>query len=476
MIRVTASDMVRITGAQLACGVAQGEICGVTIDSRDIAPGALFVAFKGERTDGNDYAAAAIRSGAGGVAMTRDPDEEVRALAEQHGVPVVLIDDAEAFIQSLAAWWRDQLDAIVVGVTGSSGKTTTRTMCAAVLSKKYRTHQNEANYNNLIGVPLTVLSCPRDAQALVVEMGMDHAGEIATLAGIVRPHVGLITNVGVAHIGMLGSRENIARAKGELIEKLPATDAGDEVPSFVLLWGEDDFTDWLDANVATPCGVRVVRYGAQDGDAARADGVTVDGEGCASAHLTLPSGAACDVHLAIPGTHNVRNALAAAALGDALGVDVADIAQALEGVAPIKMHQQVLQAPGGYTVIDDSYNANPDSMRLAIDVLCSLPGERHLACVGDMGELGEKEELLHAIVGAYAAATGVDVLVCVGELSRATAEAARLMGMAPERVIETPDAQAATPVVRDLVRRDDVLLVKASRSTGLDAVVEGVMG
>ena len=243
----------------------------------------------------------------------------------------------------------------------------------------------------------------------------------------------------------------------------------------MLLWGEDDFTGWIADEVAAPRGVDVVRYGTQDADAARATNVTVDEAGCASADFTLPSGATCHVRLAIPGIHNVRNALVAATLGDGLGIPAADIVAALEGVAPLKMHQQVLQAPGGYTVIDDSYNANPDSMRLALDVLCSLPGKRHVACVGDMGELGEREGLLHAIIGAYAAAKRVDALVCVGELSRETAEAARLMGMEPARVFEVASAADAIPVLSGLICPGDVALVKASRSTGLDAVVAGVM-
>lgn len=476
MVRITASETAHVTGARFVCGPAERELRGVTIDSRAVGEGCLFVALPGERVDGNDFVAAAIEGGAGGVAMTRDPDPSTVALAQRRGAALFRIEDGERFLQDLAAWWRDQLDALVVGLTGSSGKTTTRTMCAAVLATRYKTHQNEANYNNLIGAPMTILSCPADAEALVVEMGMDHAGEIATLAHIARPQLGLITNVGVAHIGILGSRQAIAQAKAELVGELPPTDPDARVPSKLFLWGEDDFTGWIAEEAAAPRGVEVVRYGTEEADAARATNVSVDEAGCASADFALPSGVTCHVHLAIPGVHNVRNALAAAALGDALGIPVADIARALEGVAPLKMHQQVLQAPGGLTLIDDSYNANPDSMRLALDVLCSLPGGRHVACVGDMGELGEEEDLLHAIIGAYVAAKPIDALVCVGELSRHTAEAARLMGMDPDSVFEVDDAASAIPVLKSLVGAGDVALVKASRSTGLDAVVAGVMG
>ncbi|MBS5450988.1 MAG: UDP-N-acetylmuramoyl-tripeptide--D-alanyl-D-alanine ligase [Coriobacteriia bacterium] len=475
MVRVTVRQIVEATEARLVCGPETREVLGVAIDSREVGEGGLFVALPGERVDGNDYVCAAIEAGVGAVAMTRDPDTAMVAQASGAGVALLRIEDGERFLQDLAAWWRDQLDALVVGVTGSSGKTTTRTMVAAVLATRYKTHQNEANYNNLIGVPLTILSCPADAEALVVEMGMDHPGEIATLAAVARPRIGLITNVGVAHIGILGSRQAIAAAKAELVEALPPTDREAAVPSRVLLWGEDDFTGWIADEVAGPRGVDVVRYGTSQGDDARATNISMDEAGCASADFALPSGATCHVHLAIPGSHNVRNALVAAALGDGLGIPADAIAAALEGVAPLKMHQQVLQAPAGYTVIDDSYNANPDSMRLALDVLCTLPGNRRVACVGDMGELGEREGLLHAVIGAYAAAKPIDDLVCVGALSHETAEAARLMGMDPAHVFEVADAAAAVPVLAGLLAPGDVALVKASRSTGLDAVVAGVM-
>ena len=230
MVRVTTHEIVEATGAVLVCGPEDRAICGVTIDSREVGEGGLFVAFAGERVDGNDYVAAAIEAGAGAVAMTRDPQAQTVALAQKAGAALLRIEDGERFLQDLASWWRTQLGALVVGLTGSSGKTTTRTMCAAVLATRFKTHQNEANYNNLIGVPLTILSCPADAEALVVEMGMDHAGEIATLAKVARPQIGLITNVGVAHIGIVGSRQAIAAAKAELVEALPATDEAARVP------------------------------------------------------------------------------------------------------------------------------------------------------------------------------------------------------------------------------------------------------
>lgn len=475
MVRVTAQQMVCVTGAALVAGPQDREVEGVSIDSRTVDAGGLFVAFSGQVVDGNDYAASAIEAGAGAVAMTRVPDEGLCALAESKGACILKIEDGERFLAKLASWWRDQLSCVVVGVTGSSGKTTTKEMTAAVLSAKFATHATRGNKNNLIGAPLTVLSCPRDAEALVVEMGMNNLQEIEAIAAVARPHIGIVTNVGVAHIGILGSRENIARAKGELVEALPPTDPSDPYPSCAVLCGEDDYTPWIETNAANPHGVRVVHFGTAPTDDARCLSFELDEAGCAHGSAVLPSGAELDFSLAVPGAHNVKNALAAAAVGDMLGVSAPAMAQALSEVRLMAMHQQVLKAPGGYTVIDDSYNANTDSTRLAVDVLCALPAERRIACLGDMGELGAQEEVLHAVVGAYVAAKPVDVLVAVGPLSRSMASAAQLMGMGEDRVIEVDDAAAASSVLREILRPGDAVLVKASRSTGLDAVVRAVM-
>ncbi len=474
MLRVTPQEVVQATGAHLVCGPADRAIEGVAVDSRKVPAGGLFVAFPGERVDGNDYAAAALEAGAAAVAMTREPDEALVARAEALGAALLSVDDAEEFLLDLAAWWRAGLSCVVVGVTGSSGKTTTKEMVAAVLGAKYRTHATAGNLNSLIGAPLTVLACPRDAEALVVEMGMNAPGEIARIAAMARPHVAVVTNVGMAHIGLLGSRLNIARAKGELVEALVETGGQKRWPVCAVLWGEDDFTGWMREQIAEPRCIRTLTFGTAASDDARCTAFSFDGEGCASGTATLPSGAACDLALALPGEHSLLDALAAAAVGDVLGVPADGIAAALAAVRPMKMHQQIVQAPGGFTVIDDSYNANTDSMRRAVDVLCALPAERRIACLGDMGELGDTAEVMHAVVGAYVAAKPVDVLVAVGPLSRAMADAARLMGMGEDGVVTVDDADAAGAVLRDILRPGDAVLVKASRSTALDRTVEAV--
>lgn len=450
---------------------------GVAIDSRKVTPGCLFVAIVGERVDGNDYATRAIEAGAAAVLMSRQPTPDELDCARVHGAALLLADSGERALQGLASWWRSKLHCVVVGVTGSSGKTTTKEMCARVLAAKFKTHATEGNLNSTLGAPLTVLSCPLDAQALVVEMGMSAPGEIAAIAAVARPHIGIVTNVGTAHIGLLGSRLNIARAKSELVEalaKAPRDEAVGVEPR-AFLWGEDDYTAWICANVAGPAGVAVQTFGTQAGDDASCCDAELDELGCAHGTATLPSGARMRLDLALPGVHNVADALAAAALGDALGVPAQDISRALGDLELEGNRQQVLRLGAGVTLVNDCYNANADSMRRAVDVLCSLKAARRIACLGDMGELGGDSGLIHAAVGGYAAGRGVDVLVAVGELSRNTAQAALLMGMSENDVVEVADAQGAAAVLKELVREGDAVLVKASHSTGLETTVEAVI-
>ena len=459
----------------IECPGQPRRVVGVAIDSRKVEDGCLFVALVGERVDGNDYVGRALEAGAAAVIMTREPTEAEFARARACNAALLLAASGEKALQDLASWWRDKLHCVVVGVTGSSGKTTTKEMCARVLATKFKTHATAGNFNSTLGAPLTVLSCPLDAEALVVEMGMNAMHEIEAIAAVARPHIGIITNVGTAHIGILGSRLNIARAKSELVSAL-GQQAGNslDVEPCVLLWGQDDYTPWIASNVAAPAGVRTLTFGTSEADDASCANVELDEVGCAHGTATLPSGVSMQLDLGLPGVHNVSDALAAAAMGDLLGIAAEQISQALAGLRLEGNRQQVVRCAAGITLINDCYNANADSMRRALDVLCSLKATRRIACLGDMGELGEDSEVIHAAVGGYAAGKGVDVLVAVGPLSRSMAQAALLMGMSENNVVEVADAAGAANVLKELACEGDALLVKASHSTGLEKTVEAV--
>ena len=459
----------------IECPGQPRRVVGVAIDSRKVEDGCLFVALVGERVDGNDYVGRALEAGAAAVIMTREPTEAEFARARACNAALLLAASGEKALQDLASWWRDKLHCVVVGVTGSSGKTTTKEMCARVLATKFKTHATAGNLNSTLGAPLTVLSCPLDAEALVVEMGMNAMHEIEAIAAVARPHIGIITNVGTAHIGILGSRLNIARAKSELVAAL-GQQAGNslDVEPCVLLWGQDDYTPWIASSVAAPAGVRTLTFGTSEADDASCANVELDELGCAHGTATLPSGASMQLDLGLPGVHNVSDALAAAAMGDLLGIAAEQISQALAGLRLEGNRQQVVRCAAGITLINDCYNANADSMRRALDVLCSLKATRRIACLGDMGELGEDSEVIHAAVGGYAAGKGVDVLVAVGPLSRSMAQAALLMGMSENNVVEVADAAGAANVLKELACEGDALLVKASHSTGLEKTVEAV--
>ena len=476
MFHAPAGQVAQIACARIIDCPDQGrDVVGVAIDSRKVTPGCAFICLVGERVDGNDYVRRAIEAGAAAVLMTREPSEAELAYARANKAAVFMAPSGERALESLAAWWRAQLGCVVVGVTGSSGKTTTKEMCARVLAAKYKTFATEGNLNSTLGGPLTVLACPEDAEALVVEMGMSGMHEIEAIARVARPHIGIITNVGTAHIGLLGSRLNIARAKSELVSALAnQEDNSLGVEPCALLWGQDDYTPWISSNVAKPAGVRTLTFGTSASDDASCTDAELDALGCAHGTATLPSGAQMSLDLGLPGAHNVTDALAAAAMGDLLGVPPQAISEALAGLRLEGNRQQVVQCSAGVTVINDCYNANADSMRRAVDVLCSLKASRRIACLGDMGELGGDSQAIHAAVGGYVAGKGVNVLVAVGPLSQAMAHAALLMGMSENDVVEVADAAAAANVLKELAREGDAVLIKASHSTGLEKTVEAV--
>jgi UDP-N-acetylmuramoyl-tripeptide--D-alanyl-D-alanine ligase len=358
-------------------------------------------------------------------------------------------------------------DLVVVGITGSAGKTGTKDLTAAALAPKYALHASPGSYNNEAGVPLTLLAAPRGTEALVLEMGARAHGDIAALCAVAAPTVGVITNIGLAHAGPLGGREGVARAKGELLEALDASGTA-------VLDARDPATPGLAARTTA----RVLRVatgdavGGVDADV-RATDVVLDGDLRARFTLSSPWGSA-DVALAVRGAHNVVNASLAATVALAHGVAIDDVAAALATVEPAQWRMEVDRTPDGVVVLDDAYNANPSSMAAALEALARVEvAGRHVAVLGEMRELGELSPSEHATLGELVGATAVDVLVAVGPETTPMAERARAAGVA---VTEVPDAAAALETVAEFVHRGDAVLVKGSRAVGLELVATQLRG
>lgn len=477
MIEIAVKYLEKVTGAKPWTGNAERICRGCVIDSRKVGPDSIFVAFPGERVDGNDYARAAIDAGAAAVVLTREPSRDLLRAADERECAVFTCEDPTEFLLLLAQGYRARMRCTVVGVTGSIGKTTTKDVLAALLSTGYRVHVTRGNYNNLIGMPLTILDAPRDTEVLVLEMGMDGFGQIERLSRCAQPTYAVITKIGTSHIGLLGSRENIARAKAEIVSGMPPSSENFEGHHAALvLNGEDDYTPFIIENFARPAGVDVVLCGTSEDDDVSARGIELGEDGCPSFDLTFEDGAQIRTRLSVTGAQSVVNALFAIAVARRLGIPQHAVEEVLGSIEITGRRTEVRRSACGARIIDDSYNAAPESMAAALDLLRSLPadGDR-IAVLGEMGELGDEGARLHELTGAYAAASHPDLLVCVGgENARRMAQAARLMGMAEDAVRVLPDTAAVISRLAGALGAADLVLVKGSRFVGLDRFVEEV--
>ena len=466
MLTMSVERLVDVTAGTLLQGDAKTMVNGLAIDSRDVQPGAAFVAFTGAVVDGHDFAGAALAAGARALVVTKDSEELRHAVtsSRRHDVAVVLVDDATAAVQALASAHRDRLLCPVVGVTGSMGKTTTKDFLRSVLGTRMNVVATEGNRNNELGVPLTIMDAGADTGVLVVEMAMRGSGQIEALASIVRPTCGLVTNVGVSHVEILGSECAIADAKAELVEVIPAQGR-------VFLNGDDAWS----AALAERSSAAVTMYGLSEQAQVRAVDITVDDAGTASFTLVCESGTA-HVALPVPGRHNVYNALAAAAVSLYLQLSLSDIVAGLERARMTGMRMEVFESASGVTVINDAYNANPTAMRAALATLGGVSSEgRRIAVLGDMAELGTLSELAHFDLGTVVARSDADALVTVGPLARRIADGALAAGMPAAAVRPCATAAEASEVLDDLLVSGDVVLVKASRVMGLERIVDGII-
>lgn len=466
MLTLSVERLLEITGGEALLGNAEAMINGLAIDSRRVEPGNVFVALPGERTDGHDHLSAAVAAGARALLVARSAGQlgDVLAVASDRDVAVVRVKDPLTAVQALAAHHRDRLFCPVIGVTGSTGKTTTKDFITSVLGQRFRVVATEGNQNNELGVPLTILRAGADTDVLIVEMAMRGKGQIAELARIARPTAGLVTNVGTSHLELLGSQENIARAKGELVAAV-----GPE--GSVFLNGDDAFSGLLAGRTSA----RVVRYGLAEDNDIRAIDVVTDEESLPTFTL-VTDGRAESVSLQVPGRHNVYNALAAAAIALSLELPIEEIVAGLSEARAGDMRMQSFATAAGVHVINDAYNANPTSMRAAIETLSEISSARQrIAVLGDMAELGSLTELAHFRIGEEVARLPIDLLVTIGERARRIADGARAEGMADERIRPCATVDEAVEVLDDVLDAGDVVLVKASRVMGLERVVEGIV-
>jgi UDP-N-acetylmuramoyl-tripeptide--D-alanyl-D-alanine ligase len=462
---LTAEELRRITGGRLL-RMSSRPIRGGAVDSRLVTPGNLFVALPGERTDGHRFLADAAVSGAGALVVSRPvPEAVLDALGD---VTVLQVPDGVVALAAIATAWRARFDPVVVGVTGSFAKTSTKEAVAAVLGTSFRTLRTQGNQNNEIGMPLTLLRLGPEHGAAVLEMGMYAGGEIAELARMAKPRIGVVTAVAGVHLSRMGSLSAIEQAKGELVEALPSDG--------VAVLNHDDRRV---RRMAERTAARVLTYGlSADADVGADDIASAGFEGM-SFTLRLPAargGRPVRVPARVPGLGklSVHNGLAAAAVGHAAGIEPAKLMHALAGGWSAAHRGQVVRL-GRVTLIDDAYNASPPSVTAALDLLAGLPGRR-IAVLGEMLELGKGAMQGHKEVGIAAAAT-VDLLVVVGGgAATGITAGAKAGGLDPSRILEARDRDAAVDLLRGRLRDGDVVLVKASRGVELDLLVDALRG
>lgn len=427
----------------------------VCTDSRKIKKGDLFFALHGENYDGHDFAGKALELGAKGLVLTK----MVEGLQPDKAT-VFLVKDTLKALQDLAAFNRRLSGVMLVAVTGSSGKTSTKDLIYNVLSSKYRTIKTQGNFNNEVGLPLTLLQLGEEHQIAVVEMGMRGSKEIDLLSRIALPNGAVITNIGEAHLELLGSVDNIARAKGELLEHVPEQ-------GFAVLHGDSPFID----REAKRCKGKVILYGENPEFNLYLEEITAEnGEN----HFVVAfRDRTEEFFLPLPGRHNVINSLAAIAIGYEFGMSYEEIKKGLGEANLTAMRLEILEL-NGIKIINDAYNANPDSTKAAIRVLSEMNGSRKIAVLGDMLELGEMSETAHREVGKYVSEAGVDLLVTVGELGSFIGTGAFEAGLSAGSIHNFHTATEAALALRNDVKAGDVVLVKGSRGMKMEGFIEAL--
>ena len=460
-LALTAAEIAAATGGRVVSGDPQTRIATWSIDSRTVSAGDLFVAIHGDRFDGHDFVATALAAGAAGVMVTRTPVLPQAGAGGPAPLAIEVADTTRA-LQDAAREIRRRSGAKVVAITGSAGKTTTKELTAEFLAAKYTVFRNKGNFNNHIGLPLSLLELRSRPDVAVVELGMNHAGEIRTLVGVAEPDVRVWTNVGDAHLGFFANAEAIADAKAEILE---AARPGD-----LLVAGADDAR--IRARIGAFPG-RTVTFGLSDRADVRASLVEHRGLDGMAATITTPRGSA-RLDTPLLGTGNLLNLLAAVAVATELGVPLEAIGPRAARMRPAAHRGELLRLPGGVTLIDDSYNSSPAALKRSLETVRNATGSaRKIAILGEMLELGDHTSRLHDECGWAAAESGLDLLITVGgPPARRLADAAKTAGMRPDAVAYVATTAAAADLALTKIRPGDLVLVKGSRGIRTDLVVE----
>jgi UDP-N-acetylmuramoyl-tripeptide--D-alanyl-D-alanine ligase len=455
-------EILGATGGFQVQGNHEENFHGISTDSRNIAPGSLFIPLKGENYDGHGFLAAAVREGATGVLIQKD--SEAKRLSWDEGITVILVEDTLKALGDIAHFWRKKFTGSVVAITGSSGKTTTKEMVAGIVGLAKNIAKTQGNLNNLVGVPLTLLSLREEHEVMILELGTNRRGEIERLTRIAEPDIGLITNIGPAHLEGLKSLDVVREEKSDLFRNM--------APSGIAVINSDD--QELTEAVHSWKG-KMITFGlSQDSDVA-AENIIKHGE--RGTRFTLRLGKERrEIDLSATGEHNIYNALAAAASSWALGIEHPVICRGLTAFSPISGRMEILPLKNGAFIINDTYNANPASVREALKTLDDLRGNHQSTVIlGDMLELGEHSEQMHQGIGRLMADTGVGTIFLRGRLSQATAAGAIKSDMPQERIFYFETAEEVITHLKPMLRKGDWILVKGSRMMKMEQIVKAIV-
>ena len=461
---LTVEEVLRATGGKLLQGKGDSSFQGISTDSRTVAEGELFIALKGLRFDGHHYALEALRKKAGGVLIEKDKVGDIR-LNGYRSRAVIAVDDTLAALGDMARDWRHKYNTPLVALTGSNGKTTTKEMTAACLETTFPVLKTKGNLNNLIGVPLTLLTLTEKERVVVLEMGMNVPGEIRRLTEIAEPDVGLITNIQTVHLEGMGSLERLKEEKGELFRRMRRDGT-------ILVNGDDPRV----VDLAGDYPGQKITFGIEHPADIMAKEIRLNGAEGTSFTLIL-DGEATEVHLRLLGRHFVPNALSAMAVACLFGVEVSRAREALENFQFFPMRMEVIPLRGGETLINDAYNANPYSTKVALETLVEAKGMgRAIAVLGDMLELGSLTKEAHEQIGKRVSELSVDFLLAMGEEASVVVESAIRHGLPAEKARIVESHSEAISLLRQMIQNGDWILVKGSRKMAMEEIVKGLAG